>query len=93
MKDISYKLQVTPDGDFDLTESLFQNQEIIIQSDKGKVLNDLLLGVGITKHLNGPSTNLIQLNNEIKSECKKQNINIQSFQIVNGEIYIKSNEI
>ena len=95
MNDINYKQLETINGDFNLTYDatpLQQNQDIIIRSDKGQIINNLLLGVGITKYLHGPF-NYISINREIKSECKKENINVSSFQIINNELYIKSNEI
>lgn len=92
MKDINKTLAISPNGDFDLTDdntTLFQSQDIIIQSDKGKILNSLLLGVGIMKFLNGP-TDIISINRDIKSECKKDNIQVDRVQIVNGQIQVNS---
>lgn len=93
MNDINYKkLDVTPDGDFNLTDdqtTIYQNQDIIIQSDKGKIMQNLLLGVGVTKYLHGPF-NIIEINRNIKTECKKDGITINNVQVINGELYIKT---
>lgn len=94
MKDISLKLK-TKNGDFDLLDdknTLYQNQNVILSSDKGKIINNLLMGVGITKYLNGP-INIAEINNNIKQEMIKDKINIKSINIVNGEIYIESNNV
>ena len=91
MSDISLELK-TKDGDFELlnsTQSLLQDQSIIIESDKGKIINDLLMGVGIIQYLNGPSQ-IIPLKNNIKTELKKDGINVTSIQVRNGELVIDS---
>lgn len=91
MRDLNKDLTII-DGDFDLTTdkvTLQQSQDIIISSDKGKIYNNLLLGVGITKYLNGPF-NIISLNADIKTECEKDGIIVYSVQIINGQIYVEN---
>lgn len=96
MKDLNYKkLDTTSDGDFNLLDDitcLQQDQDIVIQSDKGKIINNPLVGVGMFKYLNGP-VSILDINKNIKTECRKEKINVQSIQIIEGNVYVKSNEI
>ena len=91
MKDIN-KILTVKNGDFDLLDdSLFQNQDIIINCTKGNIINNLLLGVGIMKYLNGPS-NLTTINKNVRTELKKDKIEVIAFNIINNEIYISSKD-
>lgn len=89
--DISTELKIE-NGDFKLLavkENLQQDENIIISSDKGKIVNNPLLGVGITKYLNGPLS-ILDIRAAIKNELLKDNIQVSTIEIVNGEINIKS---
>lgn len=89
MKDISLELK-TNLGDFDLIdskESLYQDENIILNSYKGNIINNLLLGVGLIRYLNGP-INLTNLKYDINNEFKKDAIFVKSITIVNDEINI-----
>lgn len=91
MKDINKELTIR-DGDFDLCDepiTLNQTCDIIINSDKGQVMNKLWLGVGIGKYLNGP-LNQIQINNDISAELKKEDIILTNLQVANNEIVVKA---
>ncbi len=91
MSDININLD-TINGDFSLLnnqEALLQDENIIIISDKGKIYNFILLGVSITKYLNSP-TGVLSLQTNIRRELKKDNIIVQSINVVNGEVFIKS---
>lgn len=91
MSDLNLNLN-TKNGDFELLnsqDSLMQNENLIILSDKGKFINNLLLGVGITKYLNGPSS-IVSLKANIQNELQKDGIVVKSIEVINGEIYIKS---
>ena len=91
MKDINKQLAIV-DGDFDLCDepiTLNQTCDIIINSDKGQVMNKLWLGVGIGKYLNGP-LNQIQINNDISAELKKEGIILINLQVANNEIVVKA---
>lgn len=94
MKDLNKTLDVK-NGDFNLLNdatTLQQTQDIIINSPKGSITNSLLLGVGIFQYLNAPE-NIISLNSSIRSELKKDNIQVTSLVTNNGDIYIKSKNI
>lgn len=99
MKDINYKqLDVTSDGDFNLlndTLTLNQDENIILNSNKGNILTNLLLGVGIFKYLNGPISgkDKINMNRDIKTELKKEGIIVHSIQTINGQIYIDASDV
>jgi len=87
--DISINLQLK-NGDFDiLSDSLLQDETSIIVSDKGQIINNLLLGVGITKYLNGPA-NILSIKNDIQVELKKDKIIASQIQVINGELNINS---
>lgn len=78
MQDINFKeLEVDEiTGDFILTEEPYtieQTTDIIINSDKGKIMNSILLGVGITKYINSPINQLV-IKGNINSELKKEGI-------------------
>ena len=78
MQDINFKeLEVDEiSGDFILTEEPYtieQTTDIIINSDKGKIMNNVLLGVGITKYINSPINQLV-IKGNINSELKKEGI-------------------
>lgn len=83
MKDLNYKELQIINGDFDLIDEPYcieQSTDIIINSNKGKNYLKPLLGVGITKYLNGVINQLV-LKNNISSELKKENILLTQCQI------------
>lgn len=88
--DISLELKTNISGDFDLlndNDTLLQDETIIIESNKGNIINNVLLGVGITKYLSGP-INILDIKYAIKSELQKDGIIVTNTQIINGEINI-----
>lgn len=93
MKDINFRELQIKDGDFDLIDEpqcIEQTSDIIINSDKGKIMNKLNLGVGLTKYLNS-NINQLQIKNDINSELKKEKIELSSLIINNAnEISIKT---
>jgi len=93
MKDLNFRELQTKNGDFDLIDEphcIEQTTDIIINSDKGKIMNKLLLGVGITKYLNGVLNQLVVKNN-ISSELKKEGIYLTQCSIDNeNNILIKT---
>lgn len=94
MKDLNYKELQIINGDFDLIDEPYcieQNSDIIINSDKGKIFSKLLLGVGLTKYLNGVINQLV-IKNNISSELKKEGIELTQCSIDNqNNILIKTN--
>lgn len=93
MKDINFRELQTKNGDFDLIDEplcIEQTSDIIINSDKGKIMNKLNLGVGLTKYLNS-NINQLQMKNDINGELKKEQIELTSLIIDNdNEISIKT---
>jgi hypothetical protein len=90
--EISLELK-TQNGDFQLlseSEALLQTEDLIIESDKGKFYNNLLLGVGITKYLNGPPVQILAIKNGIKKELIKDGILVTKIEMLNGEIHLTS---
>jgi hypothetical protein len=90
MKDINFKdLEIDEiTGDFILTDDYYtiqQSSDIIINSDKGKIMNNILLGVGITKFIHSPLNQLV-IKGNINSELKKEGIEtIQCLVMNNGQ--------
>lgn len=93
MKDINYRELLIYNGDFDLIDEPYcieQNSDIIINSDKGKIFSKLLLGVGLTKYLNGVF-NQLTIKNNISTELKKEGIELTQCTIDNeNNISIKT---
>lgn len=91
MNDISITLKVK-DGDFDLLESkesLYQDESIILNSSKGNIINNILLGVGVIKYLHGP-IDIVKLKLDVNQEFKKDNITVTNIKIANQQIYVDS---
>lgn len=89
MQDISLELKVK-NGDFDIlsdNETSQQTQNIIIVSDKGNIINNVLLGVGIQKYISGP-IDILSIRKKIFDEFSKENLKIKTIEIKNGELYI-----
>ena len=87
MTDISLELQTTASGDLLLlsdSEALLQEEDIIIQSYKGQIKTNILLGVGIVRFINGPS-NILNIKFAIKQELSKVGIKFQNIKIVDDE--------
>lgn len=89
MKDISLTLNVL-NGDFNLlddNETLMQCEDIILKNSHGNIISNLNLGVGIVNMLNGPS-DIVRINGLIRRELGKDNIDVESLNINNGNIII-----
>ena len=89
MQDISLELKVK-NGDFDIlsdNETSQQTQNIIIVSDKGNIINNVLLGVGIQKYISGP-IDILSIRKKIFDEFSKENLKIKTIEIKNGELCI-----
>jgi hypothetical protein len=89
--DISINL-TTKNGDFILlndSQNIEQDENIIIISNKGNIISNLLLGVGIYNYLNGPIP-ISEISNNIKKELTKDNIIVTSLQISGNDININS---
>jgi len=94
MQDINLILTLK-NGDFVLADdeqTLKQSENIILSSNKGMIMPNLLLGVGIFKYLHGPAA-IKQLNRSIRTEFEKDGIRVQKFNIINGQIYLETRQI
>lgn len=90
--DIKIDKPFNTEGDFNITESDFQNVEAIILAEKGHFYQFPILGVGITGAFNSP-TDVLFLRSIISEELAKDNYILTNYEtdLTNGKVIITLN--